>query len=211
VWTHWLPQHAEEFEFHADPRRGVLLAILARSGGQVFESLAATEAAFDEPLDDALFRYTPKLGEQVRSGLPFVERLSLQAAINLMPFTVLVPTRLRDPEHTTTWFHYHQAQPRSPWEHLSLMFLGGEPHYLLHIEEAVSPDPELEQYEWECVERNGRPLRISDPGAGDQRLVAFEQHGTHVKITSDMDREALLDFASTLVPAAEGRKGEVDS
>src|SRR5207247_11038865 len=55
VWPHWLPCGADEYEFHADPEQGVLLTIIGRYRGEVFEVHEVTDVACDEPLDIGLF------------------------------------------------------------------------------------------------------------------------------------------------------------
>jgi hypothetical protein len=73
----------------------------------------------------------------------------------------------------------------------------------LWIDESETPNPELDQYEWESCDAGGKRMRISDPGDEGMRLVAFEQQGTHVRIWSDLERRQLLDLAGSLVPASQ--------
>jgi hypothetical protein len=201
LWPHWLPYGADEYEFHAHPERGVLLSIIARTGGQVFEVSEAIEVVFDELLDSSLFTYTPAVGEQVRPADTIVEHMTLEAAIRRMPFVVLVPTHLPDAKHSQVDIMYHPSRRRSPWAHLGLMYRGSEQYGSLWINESDTPDPDSSGLEWERVEQEGKPLWISDPGEEGMRVVAFEQQGTHVKIWSDLDRSQLLDLALSLVPA----------
>jgi outer membrane lipoprotein-sorting protein len=114
LWPHWLPHGADEYEFHADPERGILLYVAGRYSGEVFEISEVLQVAFDEPLDDGLFTYTPRRGEQVRPADPIVEHLTLQAAVARIPFTVLVPVRLPDSEHGDVEVMYHPPRLRSP-------------------------------------------------------------------------------------------------
>lgn len=200
LWSHWLPGGADEYEFHADPEHGVLLSILARYGGQVFETSQVMEVVFDEPLDDALFTYKPAFGEQVRPADAITEQLTLEAAVARMPFVVLVPTRLPDPEHSTVMVMYHPPRWRSSRAYLSLMYMGSEECGSLWINQSDTPDPEADELDWEYVERNGRSMRLSDPGAEGMRAVALEQEGTHVTVWSELGRERILDLAGSLVP-----------
>jgi hypothetical protein len=200
LWPHWLPYGADEYEFHADPERGILLYVAGRHGGEVFEISEVLQVVFDERLDDGLFTYTPKLGEQVRPADPIVKHLSLQAAVAQMSFTVLVPVRLPDPEQADFQVMYHPPCQRSPRAHLCLMYRGDQ---ALWIYERDAPDPELAKMEWELFERDGKRMAMSDPGVGaGMRIMALEQHGTHVTILSDLDREQLIDLAASLVPAS---------
>jgi hypothetical protein len=200
LWPHWLPCGADEYEFHAEPERGVLLSILARYGGQVFETSQVTEVVFDEPLDDALFTYIPAFGEQVRPADPITEQLTLEAAVARMPFVVLVPAHLPDPEHSTVMVMYHPPRLRPSRAYLGLMYMGSEEYGSLWINQSDTPDPEVDELDWEHVERNGRSMRLSDPGAEGMRVVALEQEGTHVTVWSELDRERILDLAASLVP-----------
>jgi hypothetical protein len=201
IWPHWLPCGADEYEFHADPERGVLLSILGRYRGQVFETSQVTEVVFDEPLDDALFTYKPAFGEQVRPADRISEQLTLEAAVARMPFVVLVPARLPDPEHSSVMVMYHPPRLRSSRAFLCLMYMGSEENGSLWINQSDTPDPEADKLDWEQVERNGRSMRLSDPGAEGMRVAALEQEGTHVTLWSELDRERILDLAASLVPA----------
>jgi hypothetical protein len=201
LWPHWLPYGADEYEFHAEPRRGVVLGIIARHGGEVFEINEVTQVAFDEAMEDSLFTYTPLGGEQVRPADTIVEQLTLDAAVARMPFTVLVPMHLPDSGHTDFEVMYHPPRMRSPREHLSLMYRGDECDRLW-VYEGATPDPELSEFDWELVRHGGKDLRLSDPGDSGMRVVAFEQHETHVTIFSDLARERLLALASSFIPAS---------
>lgn len=71
------------------------------------------------------------------------------------------------------------------------------------------PDPRLDKYEWERIADAGtlqKDLRISDPGKSPgQRIVAFEQQGTYVKISSDLGRTQLINLALSFT-AAKGQR-----
>jgi hypothetical protein len=202
LWPHWLPYHAQEYEFHGDPKRGLILSIVARHGGQISEVIEVTEITFDQPIKDEMFRYEPVGGEQVREKDPIVERLTLESAISRMSFKVLVPTRLPDPAHSQLEVMYHPSRMRSPRAYLSFMYRGSDAYEHLWINQGQTPDPDLAEFEWEPITRGGQELRISDPGAEGTRIVTFEQAGTHVSIVSDLDHEALLDLASSFCPAS---------
>ncbi|HEY4309508.1 MAG TPA: hypothetical protein VGN12_08660 [Pirellulales bacterium] len=199
LWPHWLPYGADEYEFYADPRFGVLLYIAGRYNDAVFEVNEVTHVVFDEPLDDALFTYSPTPAEQVSPATPIVERLTLTAAVARMPFKVLIPTRLPDPDHCYCEVMYHPPRSRSPRPHLALMYKGG---FSLWINEGGTADPDTADMEWEQVERDGKRMSLSDPGVGTgKRMLALEQQGTHVMMVSDLDREQLINVAASLVIA----------
>jgi len=202
LWPHWIPFGADEYEFHAEPSRGLILSIVARHGGQVFEINEVTAITFDQRLDDSLFCYTPVVGEQIREKDPVVEHLTLEAAVSRMPFTVLVPTRLPDPEHSQLEVMYHPSRMRSPRAYLSLMYRGNKAYDSLWIHQGTSPEPDAAKLEWESILIEEKQIRISDPGVAGKRIVEFEQEGTHLLITSDLAREPLLDLARSFVPAS---------
>lgn len=61
-----LPGGADEYEFHADPERGVLLFVAGAFRGEVFETHRVREVVYDEPMDAGRFTYELRPGEQVR-------------------------------------------------------------------------------------------------------------------------------------------------
>lgn len=165
LWPHWLPKDADEYEFHADCQRGVLLALSSSYKGSVFWCSEVTEVHFDEAMADELFTYTPRLGEQIHPPVPVVERLSVEAAIKQLPFTVFVPSRRPGFEQSCLEFMYHPARLNSPRPHLSILF-HGESGKFLSITEAANEDPELQDFEWENLCQDGQEFRLSDPGRG---------------------------------------------
>ena len=95
---------------------------------------------------------------------------------------------------------FHPSRRRSAHAHLMLMCRGD---HSLWINESDSADPKMAEMEWEHLERDGKPMAISDPGVdAGMRILALEQLGTHVTITSDLDRDDLLHVASSLVAAS---------
>jgi hypothetical protein len=203
LWPHWLPTEADEYEFHVDRERGVLLAIISKHAGEPFDVNEVLEVAFDQVIENELFTYTPEIGEQVRPPVPVVVRLTLESAVARMPFVVLVPTRLPDADHTELEILHHPARRGSDREYLTLMYRG-EPSNSLWLHEGAVAAPGHESYVWEEVEQQGQKLLISDPGAGvGMRIVEMQRDGTHVDIWSDLERECLIDLAMSLRPAAE--------
>jgi hypothetical protein len=205
LWPHWLPHGADEYEFHFDRERAALLNIVGRCQGQAFALHEVTEIAFDESLDPGLFIYEPRPGQQVAPAVPVVEHMSLEAAIARMPFTVLVPTRVPNPEHARADVMYHPPRRQGGWSHLTLSYRGSQAFGRLWVKQDGAPGFLHDDLEWEWIASDGivqNDLRISDPGeAVGMRIVAFEQHGTYVEITSDLDRTTLIDFARSFTAA----------
>ena len=82
------------------------------------------------------------------------------------------------------------------------MYHGNGEFAQLWIDQSAGPDPGLDRLEWEPVVDAAEQLRISEPSkAPGQRIVAFEQLGTFVKIRSDMDRARLIDLARSFIVA----------
>jgi hypothetical protein len=201
LWPHWLPKNADEYEFHADCQLSVLLALFAKYKGSIFWSSEITEVHFDEAIADELFKYTPQGYEQIRTPVPVVERLSLASAIKQMPFTVFVPSRTPGFEQARLEYMYHPARPKSPRPYLSLLFHGGSRKFL-SISEGATEDPYLQEFEWEQLCQGGQEFRISDPGPGrGYRLVALKKQETYVNICSDLERELVIEVATSLVAA----------
>ena len=207
LWPHWIPRGADEYEFHCDPRHAAILTIIARSQGTVFETNEVTSVEFDSDLRDELFTYSPGVGEPDVPPVPICESLTLAAAVKRMPFTVLTPARLPNPDHAQLDVMYHPPRTSAPRAYLMLNYrlsADGSWHdsrRSLWISQSAVPDPEDAQLEWESVEYAGRQLRLSDPGKIGMRVVALESAGTYVNMTSDVDRDGLLDLATSLVPA----------
>jgi hypothetical protein len=203
LWPHWLPKEAEEYEFHVDSERGLLLAIISKRDGQPFEIDEVLEIAYDEKIDDGLFSYSPAVGEQLRQPIPVAEHLTLEAAVARVAFTVLIPTRVPGSGGHQLDVIRCPARPKSPREYLWIAYRHLDELERLWLSESATISPDHEEYEWERIEKDGREILISDPGATGQRKVYLKQEGTHVDIDSDLDRDRLIDLAFSLRPASE--------
>jgi len=201
LWPHWLSSEADEFEFHGDIERGVLLKTIALAQGLPIVVDEVTEVAFDELLSKDLFTYQPSEQQYVRSA-GRIEDLTLDAAIDKMSFTVLTPTRIPNPDRFTCDVHLHPKSRKKAQTTLHISYRGGEKsmfEWSLWITECDSPNPQNDEYEWEDVpsfNSNQFNLKISDPGDSNEeamRIVSFQQEGTYVSITSSLPRDVLLD------------------
>lgn len=214
LWPHWLPYRADEYELHVDLTRGVLLNIIGRYRGDLLGQHEVIEVAFDEPLNQNLFTYEPAPGEQVQPEAPLYEELSREKAIALMPFQVLFPTSMHEPDYRLENIHYHRPRWPGGQSHLSLSYVSTAGLLSVWVGEGAQPAPELDDYEWEGLKYEGtaqKDIRISDSGkAEDRRIIAFEQSGTHVMVCSDLDRTKLIEIALSFRAATRNQPGWPD-
>jgi hypothetical protein len=201
LWPHWLPSEAEEYEFHLDCERGLLLTIISKRDSEAFEIDEVLEIGYDEKIDDSLFSYTPAVGEQFREPIPIAEHLTLEAAVARVSFTVLIPTRVPGAGRYRSEVIFHSARPESPRAYLWIAYMHCDEFDCLWLHESATISSDHDEYEWERIEKDGRELLISDPGKDGQRKVYLKQEGTHVEIDSDLDRKQLIDLALSLRPA----------
>jgi hypothetical protein len=211
-WPHWLPYRADEYELHVDLERGVLLNIIGRYRGELLGQHEVTEVAFDEPLDHSLFTYQPAPGDQVQPEAPLFEELrSREEAISRVPFQILFPTLMHEPEYRFSKITYHRPRRTGDQSNLSLSYYSMDGNFSVYVCENAEPDAEPDDYEWERLTHEGitqTELRISDSGeAEDERVVAFEQNGTHVTIISNLDRTKLLEIALSFKAATDDQTG----
>lgn len=205
LWPHWLPKAAEEYEFHVDSERGLLLALISKRDGQAFEIDEVLDISYDEKIDSGLFSYSPAVGEQLREPIPVAEHLTLEAAVARVPFTVLIPDRIPGSGRHQLIIVRHPARLDSPRESLWISCMHSDEFDRLWIRESETVGSDHDEYEWERIEKDGRHLLISDPGATGKRKIYLMQEGTHVEIDSDLDRDRLIELALSLRPASEAR------
>jgi hypothetical protein len=203
LWPHWLPKEADEYEFHVDSERGLLLALISKRDGQVFEMNEVREISYDERIDNNLFSYSPAVGELLREPIPVAEHLTLEAAAAKVPFSVLIPTRIPGSGRHQLMICRHPARPKSQ-ESLWISYMYSDEFDRLWLRESATISSDHDEYEWERIEKDGRLLMISDPGPSAGRKIYLTQEGTHVEIDSDLDRDRLIDLALSLRPTADG-------
>jgi hypothetical protein len=197
IWPHWLPTEADEFEFAADLEFPSLLSIQAKLAGRAFETFEVVQVTFNGGIDESVFDVQPLAGKQTRDAEPVVQQISLEAAIDKVPFTVLLPKlasefgernvhysppRAKRPENLTV--HYHGDALKRFWFNLQLEL-----------------DAEIrDRLEWEEIEFAGRQMKLSDPEVdGALSVLVFNQEGTWVEIVSDLSRDELLKVAASFV------------
>jgi hypothetical protein len=150
LWPHWLPYRADQYELHVDLARGVLLNIIGRYRGEFLGQHEVTEVAFDEPLNQNLFTYEPAPGDQVQPESPLFEELkSRDEAISRMPFHVLSPTSIYEPDYHLSSIEYHRPRWAGGWSTIELSYALNNEIMSAYVYELAEPDAELDDYEWE--------------------------------------------------------------
>lgn len=205
IWPHWLSQCAEEFEFVGDPARGLFLRITEFCEGEVLKVREVFDAEFDLTIDGKLFEGPPHGAQrEIESPLKSLH-LTLDEAAQRTPFVLLAPPRERKVDH----MHVAVIKDEEDSGRMAacvFLSLGGQS---VMIRESEVARCELDEFEWEEVEHAGQPLLISEPCEADAEcVVALEKLGTHVMITSEMGRAALLDLAASLTPVATSASSE---
>jgi hypothetical protein len=210
-----LPYRADEYELHFDLERGVLLNIIGRYREEFLGQHEVIEIAFDEPLNHDLFTYEPAPGDHVQPKAPLYEELSREEAISRMPFQVLFPTLMHEPDHRLARIEYHRPRRAGDQSYISISYHSmADFRSVFWVHESAGPDAELEDFDWERLSYKAtaqKDIRISDSGeAEDIRILAFEQSGTYVTMYSDIDRTKLIEIALSFEPATDYPTGWAD-
>src|SRR5207245_3036086 len=109
---------------------------------------------FDGGLDPTLFTYIPEPGEQVRPATPVVERLTLEAAVARLPFTILVPKRGIEFDRALLDTWYCPSRKGSERPYFTIMYHLGAHSESLWIHESQFPDTSFDDYEWTRFDLN---------------------------------------------------------
>jgi outer membrane lipoprotein-sorting protein len=196
-----LAEGAERHELAVDTERGILLRVVSYFDGEEFTSYEVLDVAFDETFPDDTFVFSPPPGEEVRdidSTFPMPEHVTIEEAARRAPFTTLLPRRL--PEGATLELFYNPGSDRPPMPvSVTLAYRFESAGHSLAIAQTGGPEPVGADEGWERLERDGQVMRIRDEYG--QRLVVLERYGTHVMVTSDLDRDTLVEIAYSLEPA----------
>jgi outer membrane lipoprotein-sorting protein len=195
-----LPEGAHHHELAVDAERGVLLRTASVLDGQEFHSHEVLEIAFDEAFPDDTFVLTPPAGEEIRdaqSAFPPHEDVTIEEAARLAPFTVLAPRRVPEGAELRVHFFPGSERMQAP-PAVSLAFWFESARHSLSLTQTREPQPVGDEG-WEQLERDRQVMRFREEYG--QRLLDFERDGTHVMVTSDLDRETLVAIALSLEPA----------
>ncbi len=197
---HYLPEGADDFELLVDVERGILLRLEARLDAGPFMIIELIEVYFDETFRDEVFVFQAPPGEQVRSHRDVYappEGVSVEEAVRRAPFTVLAPRRL--PEGWQLNLLYTPGRDRPPAAPSVVMHLKDPTglHQLRILEQAEALDDSLD---WVEVDFEGDSIFVWQPkGRLDGEIEAkLERHGTHARLTGNLDRATLLEIAHSL-------------
>lgn len=178
-----------------DRQSGVVLRAESRLDGRTFDIREVTRIVLDQPLTEGLFRFVAPDGSPVRSpseNLGRPEPVSIEEAARRASFTVLVPARL--PQGWTIEVSYLPARSRPPVAEAVVMVVQGG---RMQIHQAAEPIPD--GLEWSELRRDGRCILVGEHGG-----VKADVDGTHVRVTGNVDREALVETVAGLRPAPTG-------
>jgi len=191
---------ADRHELAVDAERGTLLRTVSFLDDEPAQRLEIVEIGFDEPLDEALFRYEPAPGEEVakpgevRAG----DVVSIEAAARLASFPVFVPRSLGHGWRSHVLYTPGREGTRVR-ETVTVALYRDDASHSVTLRQSVGPWESWQTNGTEEVERGGRPLRVS---VGQWHRVLVEQDGTHVELDSGtVETEALVELALALVPA----------
>ncbi|MFP5318976.1 MAG: hypothetical protein ACLGI2_11875 [Acidimicrobiia bacterium] len=194
---------ADEVALAVDRERGVVLRCESRLDGRPFTLHEVTEIAFDEPLADDLFRFESPDGSPVRSPRETYARpepVSIEEAARRASFTVLVPTRL--PRGWGVDALYSPAGDRPARRDWVTLHVRPEDRMAPRLRLHQSATPMDDMLDWEQVDHRGRRILLYRSGMpGTTWEAKIEGHGTHVRASGDLDREAVLEIVSSLEPA----------
>ncbi|WP_425396312.1 hypothetical protein [Aeoliella sp.] len=196
LWPHWLPSEADEFEFAGDLERGSLLRIVAKADGVEFQRQEVTSVDYDADVEDEHFECKPPEGQAVEPADPVTRIVDLEEAISRLPYPILLPGGR---EHADR-YQFHLQRRNSPDDNETLMVcpsnLNGRTHRIFLSDKS---DSKLEEdLEWETIESELGPIRLSDPEVeGGQKVLLFAHEGATVVLFSDEPRDQLVELAKS--------------
>lgn len=200
-----VPPGATDFELLVDAERGVVLRSEARLDGRPFRVREVLEIAFDEPLPEETFVYEPPPGETVRTHEDAfrIEHVTLDEAARRASFRIWIPPELAEGWRAHVIYVPEREQPPMPEAVNVVYHHEGGTHQFQLQERAADATLDLEGFE--RLERDGIEVGVLDPEnrrAPQPTVVRLTRNGTQIQVTSaELDRDALLDLAFSLVPA----------
>lgn len=194
---------ADEFALAVDRERGVVLRAESQLEGHPFALHEMAEVAFDEVFGGDLFRFVSPDGSPIRSPGPVFARpepVSVEEAARRASFTVLVPARL--PQGWTLDATYTASSDRPAQAESVTVHVRGETHMESRLRIHESTEPIADNLPWEPTERNGIPILVwQSPGPVGTWEAKVEMEGTKVRVSANIEQEALLDMVASLCPS----------
>lgn len=148
------------------------------------------EIAFDQPIDEDVFRFEPPPGEQVQpvGERPRPQRLTAAEAQQRAPFAVLIPDRIPADWHVDCVFIEPSQRPPRP-AGVSLSYRSDDGHESVSLSQYDASN-RPEQYdlmiagdEWETTIHDGAAVRVRR--GGPQSQAHIEADGTFVFLSSE--------------------------
>jgi hypothetical protein len=187
---HQLGGGADLYTLEVDAQLGVLLRAVALREGEPFHEIATMEIAFDEPIDDELFRFEPPAGEQVQPAgqRPRAQHITPREAQDRALFTVLIPDRIPSDWRVHCTFIEQSHRPPRPAS-VALNYSSDDGNERVSLSQyAVETKPE--QYDlmiandgWRAVTHDGFAVQVRAPGGQSQAHI--QRNGTFVFLTSE--------------------------
>ena len=191
---------ADRHELAVDAERGTLLRTVSFLHDEPAQRLEVVEIAFDEPLDESLFRYEPSAGEEVAKPgeVQAGSVVSIEEAERLASFPVFVPGSLGHGWRSHVLYTPGREGTRVR-ETVTVALYRDDASHSVTLRQSAGPWESWQTNGTEESERGGRPLRVS---VGQWHRVLVEQDGTHVELDSGtVETEALVELALSLVRA----------
>jgi hypothetical protein len=208
---------ADEYCFEVDADLGLILRLEARRDGLPFSIFEALSIEVDEPIPEERFTLEPPPGQRIRTMEEAFGRtafdIPLHRAARDASFRVFIPARVpREWELTVTSMSAGETPDlparvvlsyRSRDATASLMVM--ETSSDARSQSAVGPGVPA----FEDITRDGLHLRASERTTEwPQSEVALVRDGTAISMfSSDLEVEALIAFALSLVPASDAPPG----
>jgi hypothetical protein len=202
-------------EYLVDAERGILLRIATFIDGEPFAVAEFTSVAFDEEIDEELFRFVLPPGEELRNARDGIDSdlgvMPLHEAAQAAPFGVYVPASVPDDWHMRV--HFIVANERHGWPAgVSIHYVDAMSRVNVSVNEHDAGDGGLPETApngdaWRVEGLANGELRLWEPSdmeRGMPRIGVIEIGGTRVQIsTGDLGLEAIAELAAGLVPAPE--------
>jgi outer membrane lipoprotein-sorting protein len=208
---------ADEYRFEVDAELGLILRLEARRDGLPFSIFEALSIEVDAPIPEERFTLEPPPGQRVRTMEEAFGRteldIPLRRAARVASFQIFIPARVpRDWELMVTSMSAGET-PDLP-ARVVLSYRSRDATASLMVMETSSDAPSLPAAgpgvpAFEDITRDGLHLRARERTTEwAQRELALVRDGTAISMfSSDLEVEALIAFALSLVPASDAPPG----